>query len=120
MDNNIPLQFGSGGAALGGSAGVDALNQAIQRRQTGQSSPTQAVSPGSPTFDPTQVAPQLPNPQASPASTVPSSGAPAMDLGASLGMGASPTSMENELIIKALDSKLKSNASIEKSQAGGF
>lgn len=108
-----PLQFGSGSAQLGGDAGVEALNAAIAARQTGQASPTQAVSPASGSFDPSQIPPQVAGAPAAPTAT----GAPApMGMGQSLGMN---KEMENQLLIKALDAKLRSNASIEKSMSKG-
>lgn len=113
------LNFGSGNQTLGGGAN-QALNDAIARRQTGQASPTQAVSPAAPTFNPQTVAPTLPNPQSTPATTVPGGApmpSPATDMGASLGMPPQ-TAAENQLIIKALDAKLRSNATIEKAQGG--
>lgn len=108
------LQFGSGTDLLGGS---DALNQAIARRSTGQGAPTQAVTPSSATFNPELQAPQLPNPQSTPASTVPPGSVDPMSQGAQLGMPTSNTAQENQLIIKALSSKMNSNAAIEKAQS---
>lgn len=101
--------LGSGSSLLGG--GNDALQSAIAARATGQAGPTAAQSPASAGFTPGMEQPILPDPQASPASTVPSSGA--SSLGASLGMGAPMDSGESQLIIKALDSRLKSLSKLQ-------
>ena len=116
MDQNRPLQFGSGSAQLGGDAGVAALNEAIARRQTGQTAPTQAVSPSSASFDAGIVPPQLPSGGA-PAPVAPSP-TPAQTAGANLGMNQLNTAVENDLLIKALSAKLKANSNIEKFQSG--
>ena len=86
---------GSFGAAIGGA---DPLQEAIARRQTGQAGAMQQVSPASATFDPSTMAPPI---QGGPMGGLPPQGLPqepAMPF----------ESTESVMIIKALDSRLKS------------
>ena len=108
--------LGSGNSLLQG--GNQALQDAIQRRNTGQGGQLQSQTPASAGFDPSTISPQLPSPQSSPASTVPSNGMSAAATGASLGAPTVNTAPENDLILKTLAFKLKQNSSIEKAQSG--
>lgn len=112
----MSLNLGSGSSTLQG--GNQALQDAIARRATGQGSQTQSQTPASAGFQPGLAAPQLPNPQASPASTVPG-GSPVAPQPSLMGAPQLNTAAENDLILKALDAKLRNNANIEKFQVKG-
>ena len=111
MDN---LNLGGGSDLLDG--GNQAINDALARRQTGQAGQLQAQSPASAGFDPSIITPTLPNPNATPASTV--SGGMAPSPSATLGMGNPTIDAQNELILKALATQLRNNSQLQKAQAG--
>lgn len=106
-------QFGSGSQALGDT---DALRQAMEKRN-GQASPLQQQGSNSAGYTPGLAQPQLPTPQASPAT------APTAQPGQAALMGApaptANTDQENQLLIKALSKKLSDNSGLAKLQLGG-
>jgi len=102
MDNT-----GSFASATGGMS--PELQAAVQRRQGGNpSGPMAQVTPTAPTFNPST---QVPNPTPSPSAGSPglTSSNPAMGTGVGLPMN----TPESELIIKALDSRLKALSKIQ-------
>lgn len=107
MDN---LNFGSGNQLLGNQGG--ALQEAVARRNSGDASQMSVQSPASAGYDASQTQQQMS-----------SAGAPqggmAMSQGQALGAPQQlNTAMENDLIIKALSTKLKQNTVLEHSQSG--
>lgn len=88
MDN---FSLGSGAALLGGT---DPLQEAMSRRQTDQAGITQQVTPASANFQPQPTTPTQASPQQS------------MGQAPQPGLPTGP--MEAEIILKALDGRLKS------------
>lgn len=111
-----PLQFGSGTPQLGGADPVAAINEAIQRRQTGQagvtdqSSMSQTPMPQSPTG-----ATPMPTPQPGQA---PQSPQPA-PMGAQPLPGESPVTVDRKLILKTLANQLDHYNKMDQAQLGG-
>jgi len=117
MDPN----FGQG-AALLGQGSTDAIQQAMARRQTGQAGVTSQASPMSAGGG--QPMPQAPTGQSPMGMPAPQGGSAPMP---PQGATAAPTApqpqalpdihaMENQIILKALVQKMKSNADIAESQ----
>lgn len=104
------MNTGSFGSAIGGS---QSIKDALARRNLGQGAATQQVSPTAPGFDPSTQAPQPPlgqAPQMPPTgTTAPQVAAPQAPL---TPMGTPSGSGDDNLIIKALSEKLRSNAKI--------
>lgn len=99
MDNQ---NTGSFGAAIGGA---DPLQEAIARRQTGQAGATAQVSPTAPTSV-NQVPPSSPSP-----TPTAIGGTPQPSMGGSPGLVGGKS--EAQLIISALDSRLKSLSKVQ-------
>ena len=108
----MDMNLGMGNQILGGGAN-DALNQAVQRRATGEGSQMNAQSPASAGSDPSLQQQQMSSPGMPQPTGAPSQGAMLGAPSAQLN-----TAMENDLIIKALSTKLKQNTELEHSQAG--
>ena len=109
MDNQS-MNFGSGSELLGG--GNQALNEAISRRNQGQAGATAQVSPAAPTS--VNQVPPMPPSSPSPASTV-TPAASQLNMGGSAGLqgGLPINTPESELIIKALDQRLRALSKIQ-------
>jgi hypothetical protein len=107
MDN---MSFGSGSDLLGQGA-ASALNEAMARRQTGQMGVTAQQTPGSPGATP-GMQPPMPPTGAAPTDPMAAGGAPGAPLPGA-GGGAQPDSLEATLILKALDSRLKTISKIQ-------
>lgn len=105
------MDFGSGSQLLGGAN--DALQQAVQRRSQGDMGQTAMQSPASAGADPSLQQQQM----SSPGAPQGAGGAPSQ--GALMGAPQQlNTAMENDLILKALSSKLRQNSVLEHTQAG--
>ena len=103
-----PTNSGSFGVAAGGVS--PELQAAIQRRAGGNpSGPMGQVTQGAPTFDPSIQQPQT---SPIPAPSVGSSGPTSLPTGGT-GMGLPANTPESELIVKALDSRLKALSKIQ-------
>lgn len=107
----MDMNLGSGSQMLGGAN--DALQQAMSRRQSGDMGQSQMASPASASFDPSLQQQQMSSPGMPQPTGAPSQGAMLGAPSAQLN-----TAMENDLIIKALSTKLKQNTELEHSQAG--